>query len=153
MSREISAFPRAASPENGCDYEQDGMGLRDYFAAHAPSEIPEWFEHDYEAEEIDAPQWSTLPLHLQQAARDWINDPSFDLAEMLDADEYETDEYSKDYGALSAFETHWREYRIKLSVRSATNKIARYVQWPWAYADLMLAERTNVPAPSEGPKT
>lgn len=40
------AFPRPASDFEDCthDSEQDGMTLRQYYAAHAPFPPPDWFE-------------------------------------------------------------------------------------------------------------
>ena len=41
------AFSRSAEfGSNGdYDYGDEGMTLRDYFAAYAPTEIPKWFKH------------------------------------------------------------------------------------------------------------
>lgn len=121
-----------------------GMSLRDYLAVHAPSEIPEWFEHDQPAPvEVAGPRLETLPEHLREIAKPWLDDQDYDLAESLDEPMDNAKQYSKDFGALSAFEAHWKQYNIAKAMWSIANKIGRYTQWRFAYADLMLAERTR----------
>jgi hypothetical protein len=102
-----------------------GMRLRDYFAAHAPLEVPEWFRHvepkknfppDADVEDLDETH--------RKLARDWRHDPCFDLPE-------EIAWWGEKVKAHRAARSEWFEADVR----------ARFIQWRWAYADAMLAAR------------
>lgn len=127
------AFPMV---RRGCDGRSDateydgneGMTLRDYFATHAPTSIPIWFTH-VEPSKDNLP---AMPDHLQldevhqKIARDWEEDPVYDLPEELTW-----------YGEkVFAYRHAWALWRDE-------NSAARFFQWRWHYADGMLAERTQ----------
>lgn len=126
MSKDLSG---AAFPIRGAyaDHQDLGMSQRDYFAAHAPESVPDWFKHkpvEHEvppmpkAEDVD-------PVHRKEVS-DWLDDPVFDLSEELGwfADKVKAHEDAKD-------------------AARAANRAARYIQWRWHYADLMIAERSR----------
>lgn len=67
------------------DEINEGMSLRDYFAAHAPSEIPEWFEcpgvgeiHGLGDHHLDAltymPPRPAPPEPIHEPAMQWLTD-------------------------------------------------------------------------------
>lgn len=104
-----NAFPQSSNDSNG-------MSLRDYFAAHAPRKIPDWFE----------PKLTPLPER----------DPCWEWCEGCKSDsDCEGGKHCKE---LIEFNQHTARIR-KLQ------QVERYSKWRWHYADLMLAERDSAP--------
>lgn len=118
------AFPIVGRLE---EVQTIGATLRDYFAAHAPSEIPSWFD---EYKEIKAPSKPTPPPHAtpeqRRTAAFWIGDPCYDL----EGDPI-LEQFQRDYAA-------WVK---KVHEVSRLNKSARYIAWRWYFADQMLSAR------------
>lgn len=106
-----------------------GMTLRDYFIAHAPAEPQRWFEPamppaprvpvPYIDLERGTPLYVELVSHIHQGNTEYedLSPAAQEWADMRKA-------------AVTAFEAYERE-RAK----------QRYVQWPAAWADAMLAAR------------
>lgn len=106
--------------------DQPGMSLRDYFAAHAPTDIPDWFKHREPVKYYpDCPHWSTLPNEdHREIARSWIDDPCYDLPDELRW-------FQEKFEAYQDAAIAWREQ----------DALERYIQWRWHYADAMLEAR------------
>jgi hypothetical protein len=117
---EQPAFPR--------DHRYDGhngMTLRDYFAAHAPSKAPSWFV----PKGTVRPHWSEPGPALPHGRSERQPNGTSAMRNCCTA----CDEYFK---ASAAFEAEKNR-------REAVYQIALYTQWPWAYADAMLGERAK----------
>ena len=96
--------------------------FRCYLAANAP-EVPDWFEHV--PPEIDyppMPDFRTLDPTHQKEARQWQQDPCWDLPEELQW-------FGEKVSAHRAGRDRWNR----------ANSLTRLVQWRWAYAGAMLA--------------
>ena len=104
-----------------------GMSLRDWFATHAPEEVPGWFNHDHPPGRPGGrPNWADLDVTrgLRERAKQWFNDRSYD-----------PDPDFKDYAErLYAYENAMDDWIIK-------DDMARIAQWRYFYADAMLAAR------------
>lgn len=120
------AFPHEDTMSTGF---RPGMSLRDYFIAHAPAEPQPWFD----------------PTMLPPPARpESIKDATDDerqemegLGEFLAADDCRQPRVRAYAERLEAHEkavSKWRREKEK----------QHYIQWPAAWADAMLAERTRV---------
>lgn len=107
----------------------EGMTLREYFAAHAPTEIPTWFVHVEPTRnyppmpDINEVSREADDVH-RKIALDWQHDPCFELEDHTP----ELKWYSDEVKAHRAGREAWREQDIR----------ARYFQWRYAYADGML---------------
>jgi hypothetical protein len=103
-----------------------GMSLRDYFAAHAPLEPARWFKYTPLPKDgiPPMPNVNDLVERHRQVAADWRRDGCFDLPEEI---------------------AWWGEkveaHRKAVSEWNVANDAAMFIQWRWAYADAMLAER------------
>lgn len=86
------------------DVVDSGMTLRDYFAAHAPGLIPDWFE----------PTVTAKPEPIYHEGHSTEKDSCF---ECLPENWRERDRWTAEYQKQT------------------------FIQWPYAWADLMLAER------------
>jgi hypothetical protein len=107
------------------DVPVNEASLRDYFAAHAPAEIPEWFRHTSPNQTFPPmPDYLELDECHRKVALDWQRDPCFDLPEELSW-------YGKKVEAHRAGRSEWND----------ADHRARYAQWRYAYADTMLEAR------------
>lgn len=128
------AFPQPLfeNPNGGITSPWDGFGiggmtLRDYFATHAPLDIPSWFEHVPPAKDVPPmPDHTTLDAAHQQIAISWQKDPCFDLPE-----------------EIKWFGDKVKAHRDAKAAWSDANYAARTFQWRYAFADGMLAERSK----------
>jgi hypothetical protein len=96
--------------------------LRAMFAAHAPQEIPEWFEY---TSTLTAPQqpkdWQGMPeSEDRELLCNWTRDPCCDLPEHLMWYQDEWNDYRKNY--------HDHERRLK---------VERYFAWRMYYSAQM----------------
>jgi hypothetical protein len=100
------------------------MDLIPYLAAHAPTEIPEWFEHEEPTGRPVRPDWAQHPLITceddNQRVREWLSDGWYDLPEHLQPIAEEKESYHK-------AENTWQD----------DNRRARYFQWRKFYAEQM----------------
>lgn len=112
------AFPRASSPQT------TGLSVRAYFAAHAPAEPQPWFKPE-------VPPRPGVP----------------DKFVELTAEERRDLSHIDNGGELAEVSPNVRKFIRRLEVArkaleswEAFYKMARYVQWPVAWADAMIAE-------------
>lgn len=111
------AFP--VPHTNGHD-GRNGMTLRDYFAAHAPSKPAPWFS----PKTLISPHWSE---------RHGIPMPHGDGRSG-----------SASAGHCGACDEYFRksaEWDAAQEKRRSEYEMACHVEWPWAYADAMLRAR------------
>jgi hypothetical protein len=100
----------------GYPYPHEGMTLRDYFAAHAPHEPAYWFV----PKNVEAPlKWSEERIKLPHHC-------SATIHHCEKCDEY--------FAAQAALDKRRDELK-------SAYLLAQHVQWPWAYADAMIAAR------------
>lgn len=106
--------------------ECTGLGLLEYFAAHAPAEIPVWFEGvapDFEGEED--PRGSEAYEALSDVdiseISNWLQDDFLDLP-----------------AHLSWFENQLIQHRQDCKDHAKDCQIERYFQWRKYYAEQML---------------
>lgn len=110
---------------------KEGMTLRDYLAAHAPAEPQPWFEPAMPPRPTVPP----MPAFDEEERRDldrlgdWIED--YEVSERVL-------EYARQRGAAIKAQEAW----------DLEKRRQRYIQWPWAWADAMLAEREKEPSGS-----
>lgn len=109
--------------------------LRDYFAAHAPETPWPHFRpkvpppprkpmEDPIGNDGEAPTPDE-----ERDLRGWYNDPVYDAEER--------------HPTFSYWVKSWRDYWRACHDHEENVQIARRVQWPWFYADTMLAQRTK----------
>lgn len=123
------AFPHSGFDAQGLyPADSQGMTLRDYFMAHAPHEPQRWFEPRMPPEPVKP----SYPDNLTQNERDEItgHEEWIDIREM-------TQQRAIDY--CTRLEKYQRE-KASWDVDYAKK---RFIQWPAAWADAMLAERTK----------
>lgn len=117
-----------------------GMTIRDYFAAHAPTEIPSWFEVDG-LPEPPRPVPTLTSIMEEAAARgvvlserdlrelaEWTNDGSWDLPDHLVA-------------VGDAVLARMRKDKDERERIQRENKAAAYFMWRLHYADRMISYR------------
>lgn len=130
-------LPYVSEPASGLlQYPEPGMTLRDYFAAHAPAEPWGWWEPKMPKKPDIPRQFSDLAGYENIVSR-WKSDPICDLPGML-----------KDGGAPENVQLAGEMYQesveravSKRSLWDTDRVVQRCVQWPYAYADAMIAER------------
>ena len=136
------AFPRPIGNNGASEFvnrevscEAEGMSLRDYFAAHAPAEPQAWFEPTMPP----YPQTPPVPADLPEAVRcrieSWCNDPCYDLVGLFGNANPEL------LQRVQAFDDAWSAARKEQRAHNLEYARRQLVQWPWAWADAMLAER------------
>jgi hypothetical protein len=108
--------------------------LLDYFAAHAPHEIPYWFKPS--TPEYDGPAFPKIPEGIPEEDRkmleSWINDDCFDLE----------GEYAWFQDAVKAYHQARKDY-------DHLCKTAAYYEWRWEYAQSMMTRRVAIVNESE----
>jgi hypothetical protein len=116
----------------------DGMTLRDWFATHAPTDIPAWFSAgpyqpipkvpgSHDALKAQA-GWLQLTHADQNTLRTWMADAVFELSDGLAV---------IGWGAMKMIDEAMAS-AVKIQLQ---NEAQRYIAWRWAYADLMLKGR------------
>jgi len=110
--------------------------LLDFFAGQAPNEIPAWFDpeplHDSKPK-VPTTTYDFAKKHdpsdkdgLHKTISDWYRDPCFDF----------------DKGTIERkFQDLMEDYYTDLAIWQNNNQMARYFQWRWYYAKMMLDER------------
>lgn len=108
----------------------------DYFAAHAPAEIPHWFAP--EPDPYTGPAAPVIPSDASDEDRlmleSWMKDPCFDLPEQFEW-----------------FEKAWEEHREAVRRHNEFQVVDRYLAWRWAYAEMMLGMREVYVTPDDEP--
>ena len=111
----------------------EGMTLRDYFIAHAPAEPQPWFEPELPPKPEPTPVFTKLyPDHTNAEIKE-LRDFDADFMEPEDVTETRVRDY------LVQKESERKRY-LQYS-RMAERE--RYIQWPAAWADAMLAQRSK----------
>lgn len=121
------AFP---TPESAEFQPGDGMTLREYFAAHAPANVPTWFQHQPPAKTHGDPPMPKVPEPPRdQAEGETYTDFTSRRAEMVEV-------YNAAFQALKPTRAMWVLQEAAWVRRDC---MARLVQWRWAYAEAMVA--------------
>lgn len=128
MSAHAAAFPCYFPPQVAGDESQEGLTKREWFAAHAPAEPQPWFTPVM-------PPRPAIPQLDELSPRDRR---AFD-AEVPDL---WPDECSP---SLRAFCERLMQAREAERAWLDAMKRQRYVQWPWAWADAVLAAAAPEP--------
>lgn len=117
---------------------QDGMTLRDYFAAHAPSERWPHFVPRVPPAPA-APSCEPVgndgeaPTDEQrQTLNAWRHDPCWDA------------DTTPSLVAFTCWIEAWNDHWQARAAWKEAMRVASAEQWPWFYADRMLAERAKV---------
>lgn len=105
---------------------QDGMSLREYFAARAPAEIPEWFGGP-PVRNVARPY---CPSEIASEVAEWLRDPCYDLDGVFDDEPRQQ--------MAKAYQDATNQYDQEVVVAQGEQVIARYYAWRWHYADQML---------------
>ena len=116
--------PAFATPNGDIQWGDAGMTLREYFAARAPADVPTWFK-PVTAPRPATPYWQNLGWDERKIA-DWKG-----LDDYLSDAEVHPDvlAYRDQRAAIELAQQEWdRNYST-----------ARLFQWPWYWADQMLA--------------
>lgn len=106
-----------------------GLKLRDYFIAHAPADPQPWF----------TPAMPPQPRQRMEKPDDLTKEEREELAGWHDYLSAEDMNQPRARTIAEDWERHKREYS---AWRSEQEK-QRYIQWPAAWADAMLAERAK----------
>ena len=101
-----------------------GMTLRDYFIAHAPAEPQPWFRPEM-------PEYPHVPAH--ECLEDEL--VRRDVQRAFDSDSDPETEAGEQYMRL------YREARDREARWLQEQRKQRYIQWPAAWADAVLATR------------
>lgn len=119
---------RAHRPGDPLSYTRPMAGLtkREYFAAVAPNDIPEWFEHvEPERPDVKFPNIDDV-----EDVNDW---------KILDKWIWSVKKFAlPDH--LAWFGEQWAEAHKKRKEWEKADAAARYFQWRKYYADMMIAE-------------
>lgn len=131
------AFPTTPVRAEGGKMDPDcysGLSTREYYAAHAPLEIPEWFDWHEPAAPIQA---DTTPLDIEARSilNGWKN--KINCGFVASIEELPTELQS--YGAAHL------EYLEAIRAHSRECPAGRYFAWRWHYADMMLEISTHQP--------
>lgn len=116
MSEQINNGGSAFPVQDAASWQAHGMTLRDYFAAHAPKKPAFWF----------APKAKTNPAWSERSPHKLPHGASAAVGHCPACDEYFVKQ---------------AKYEADRKRRESEYQIARHVEWPWAYADAMLAAR------------
>ncbi len=129
--------PAVAGPIDGG--RGSDMSLRDYFAAHAPVDVPEWFKHSDE---------TTVPARISDldalnADREYIGLPEMDqhaVQGLLDGGFLIRPNSTLESIALRAQQVIDSRQRERIAALE-TNCAARWFAWRWHYASTMIKTR------------
>lgn len=128
------AFARPAvftSTHGLASTEQDGMTLRDYFIAHAPSEPQQWFSPVLPEREVPLPTFAQMyPDHTQDELKAY---------KCFNSDWMKIDDVSEERVRNYLFQREEQHKRSREYAAMAERE--RYIQWPAAWADAMLEAR------------
>lgn len=112
-------------------YGSNGMTMRDYLIAHAPTEIPKWFKHKpaKQKEIAEKPTFESANLTPEEVGE----------YQRYQADELQLHELSPKVKAFAeAQNNYWAEVREANEDFKYRNEAERFVQWRYFYADLIL---------------
>lgn len=117
------------------DEINEGMSLRDYFAAHAPDDIPFWFT----GPDLPEPPKPVPPPEIADYVRKWWfdNEPS-DLVGFLP-----DDAPIEHHEMADAFQNENVAHCDAIENRRNQLVIRKYFAWRWYYADMMIEEASR----------
>jgi hypothetical protein len=99
------------------------------FAAYAPVEIPEWFEHEPPAPRpVRSLSWRDLPEDLKELGREWQNEGYRWPHDINESDPPAFMEWAK---RETEIQSQWAAFK-------PANEMARYFGWRWFYAQQMV---------------
>lgn len=127
------ARPATLDSEDGfASFAQPGLSIRDYLAAHAPSEPQPWFT-PVMPERPKAPP--TPEGHDRQKM--------IDITDYLDLGEATDDElrHAGDPAIVRVFAAEMSAFATAAVAWDREQLRQKYAQWPWAWADAVLAAR------------
>jgi len=107
------------------------MNDRDYFAAHAPYQIPEWFRFDAGN---NMPRVPDAPSHWGAAQSTEFLDLKEERSRVVDVSM-----------EVAEFYARWLEARGKHAAWRDQMRERKYFAWRWYYADQMIANRRGSP--------
>jgi hypothetical protein len=100
---------------------ESGLTVLEYFIAHAPAQIPDWYEAPPFLEEqpekpLGASEWggndiSDVDRHL---LHHWMSDPSYDLRHPLQGFQQQIELYNKERSAYEKRLAAWRFFNWRL---------------------------------------
>lgn len=147
--------PDGAKAEHPQQHIFYGMSVRGYFAAHAPAEPQPWFLPLLPGRPAEPPDKPSLPEDFPDRAEDrnfiinlawsWRKDPCWDLSTHLSDRPNETWRSHENallahaHPFLADYEKAWLAYWETKREYDLECQRQRCVQWPWAYADAVLA--------------
>jgi hypothetical protein len=139
------AFPRVFDTGRGeLERVYAGLSMRDYFAAHAPRKPQAWFKPRLSAEWSKRPDIPTgLHPDSQRCVESWLDDPIWDLERDLESDTGNGACAPRDFAALRVFVAAVRAHWAHNDALRKEEAIERLKQWPYAWADAMLQERSK----------
>lgn len=158
----LPGFMGRDAPIDG-EIEAEGLTIREYFAARAPHDIPDWFEPVMRprplppAASIEAlSNFKEAGLNrgwpidrIQRQVDNWRHDPCYSLADVAAPTLQEREVYERARPLLVLYEERWTEFREADSEWQIERQEARVGQWPWAWADLVLQSATSMPGNGE----
>ena len=97
-----------------------GLSKREYFACHAPIEIPAWFTHT-KTERPTEPKRLNIHDPFFRETHDWHSDQCYDLPE-----------------ELQWYQQAWEKYWGLMSEWNRLNTIEKYFQLRYFFADMLL---------------
>lgn len=131
------AFPTAE------EYESSGMTLRDYFATHAPADVPVWFVDSFVDPVTVPPVIEVRPPGLAAAGMEKF-DQWKGWGDYLDDDEIKPEWLAEFKAHADAVEQRDDE----INAAKGANDLALRAAWAYAWADALLEARKPAPIPA-----
>jgi hypothetical protein len=103
------------------------MNDRDYFAAHAPLPIPDWFKGEYSG---DMPAIPDVPAHWSALQSAQFSDLKEGISMIANASR-----------EVAEFYSIWLDAKGKHAAWRDRQREKKYFSWRWHYADQMMASR------------
>ena len=112
---------------------------RDYFAAHAPIEIPKWFDYKHPTKEPEEPvnAINEVPTEVKDIARIWLKESRLSKCTMLTERVAGLDTMTKI--ACAIFEKSWMDYHENSRKYLVNKDESKFFAWRWYYADQMMS--------------
>jgi len=163
------AFPRPASEYtasgscpngNKAEDAQSGMTLRDYFAAKAPNEIPDWFRSKWFKANwkntVRRPESMDQGLQLQNARlrgaiTEWWRtyNVTSSKGEVMPYALKSVGETEGEKAYLEKWESDFEAYADACEDQKNKHEESLFLAWRYGYADLMLEARKQKGTPNE----
>jgi hypothetical protein len=120
------------------------MEIRELLAAQAPQDIPDWFVHV----EPPKPKRPSIPSHCCFIVREelgrWIDGKSGPNTDYWDRYLEPPMTQEQITALLESLEDKVTSYRRAYKAWERSNELARLGQWPWFWADNILANRDRI---------